>query len=399
MTMLPNSDPAEMYKCTLIGISDSREQWFPPHVAGIIAQGKVFSGGRRHREIMAPYLPAESAWIDITVPLNAVFEQYEAHPEVVIFASGDPLFYGFAATVQRLCPQVQMHVFPAFNSLQMLAHRLLLPYQDMHAVSLTGRPWEGLDRALIRGERLIGCLTDGRHTPQAIWQRMQDYGYSNYRLYVGECLGNEQERVGLFDPEKEYAQPNCVLLQQMEPRRIPFGLPEKDFHLLDGREKMITKMPIRLCTLSALNLPQAHHFWDIGFCTGSISIEARLRFPHLSITAFEIREQGAELMEKNARRFGAPGICPVIGDFMQLDLSPYEAPDAVFIGGHGGKLVEIIQRIHSVMAPGGCIVFNSVSPQSREQFMEGTRQAGLTCTEVMHLTVDEHNPITILKAQ
>ena len=42
----------------------------------IIKQGKVFSGGKRHHEIVAPFLPADAQWIDITVPLDAVFEQY-----------------------------------------------------------------------------------------------------------------------------------------------------------------------------------------------------------------------------------------------------------------------------------------------------------------------------------
>jgi precorrin-6Y C5,15-methyltransferase (decarboxylating) len=51
---------------------------------------------------------------------------------------------------------VPLTVFPAFNSLQMLAHRMQLPYERMRAVSVTGRPWDALDEALIQGEPLIG---------------------------------------------------------------------------------------------------------------------------------------------------------------------------------------------------------------------------------------------------
>ena len=71
---------------------------------------------------------------------------------------------------------------------------------------------------------------------------------------------------------------------------------------------MITKAPIRLLTLQALELNRHRVFWDIGFCTGSVSIEARLQFPHLTIVSFEIREEGKELMNINSRRFGTPGI-------------------------------------------------------------------------------------------
>lgn len=389
-----------MRHCTIIGISDSREQWFAPNVARAISQGKVFSGGKRHHEIMHSMLPAGCRWIDITVPLADCFAEYALHEDIVIFASGDPLFYGFAATVQRECPECEIDVFPTFNSLQMLAHRMKLPYQDMHVVSLTGRPWDRLDEALISGERLIGLLTDRSKTPHSVWQRMQEYGYCNYTMTVGQDLGNEEtERVEPYNPAHTYGVPNCVILQKVADRPRPFGVLEQEFHLLDGRAKMITKMPIRLLSLSMLDLRNRRHMWDIGFCTGSVSIEAKLQFPHLSITAFEVREEGRELMLRNSRKFGTPGITAVIGDFLQQDVSHYPAPDAVFIGGHGGRLREMILRLKNVMAPGCCIVFNSVSEESRRLFEDAAAEAGLTVTACTYMAIDNHNPIYIIKAQ
>ena len=162
---------------------------------------------------------------------------------------------------------------------------------------------------------------------------------------------------------------------------------------------MITKMPIRLLTLSQLDLPRRTSFWDVGFCTGSVSIEARLQFPHLKITAFEIREAGRALMEQNARKFGAPGINALIGDFLEADLSELPAPDAVFIGGHGGRLVEMLRRIDRVLLPGGLIVFNAVSAQSQQLFREGIAATGRRITGEMNVAINQFNPITILKAE
>lgn len=99
---------------------------------------------------------------------------------------------------------------------------------------------------------------------------------------------------------------------------------------------MITKAPIRLLTLAQLDLRRHQTLWDIGFCTGSVSIEAKLQFPHLHVVAFEQRPEGKRLMELNAARFGTPGIITRIGDFLQAELDDLPAPDAVFIGGHGG---------------------------------------------------------------
>ena len=65
-------------KFIVIGITDNPNPWFPPEVMEIITKGKVFSGGKRHHEIVAPLLPQDAQWIDITVPLDAVFEQYNS---------------------------------------------------------------------------------------------------------------------------------------------------------------------------------------------------------------------------------------------------------------------------------------------------------------------------------
>ena len=383
---------------TVIGITDSRHQWFPPEVMEIIKAGKVFSGGKRHHEIMRDFLPENAVWIDITVPLSEVFKQYEQYDDIVVFASGDPLFFGFANTIQRECPGCEMKVYSSFNSLQMLAHRMCIPYHDMHVVSLTGRPWDKFDEALINGEPLIGVLTDKKNTPQAIWQRMQDYGYTNYTMTIGENLGNEEKERIYEPPSPPRGSLNCLILQKTSTRPRPFGIPEAEFHLLNGRAKMITKMPIRLMSLSMMQLRERKTMWDVGFCTGSVSIEAKLQFPHLKITAFEVREEGRELMEINSRKFGVPGIDAVIGDFLQLDLSDYPKPDAVFIGGHGGKLPEMMEKIYSELTEGGVIVMNTVVQSSYDAFMESAKKLGMKLEEPVRIALDDFNPITILKA-
>ena len=385
-------------KYVVIGITDSRKQWFPPEVMEVIKAGKVFSGGKRHHEIMRDFLPENAVWIDITVPLSEVFKQYEQYDDIVVFASGDPLFFGFANTIQRECPGCEMKVYPSFNSLQMLAHRMCLPYHDMHVVSLTGRPWDKFDEALINGEPLIGVLTDKKNTPQAIWQRMQDYGYTNYTMTIGENLGNEEKERIYEPPSPPRGSLNCLILQKTSTRPRPFGIPEAEFHLLNGRAKMITKMPIRLMSLSMMQLRERKTMWDVGFCTGSVSIEAKLQFPHLKITAFEVREEGRELMEKNSRKFGAPGIETVIGDFLQLDLSDYPKPDAVFIGGHGGRLPEMMNKIYQKLEDGGVIVMNTVVQSSYDAFMESAKKLGMKLEEPVRIALDDFNPITILKA-
>ena len=399
----------------VIGITDNPHPFFPPEVLEVIRNGKVFSGGKRHHEIVKSLLPKDAEWIDITVPLDAVFQQYislTSHllpltSEIIVFASGDPLFFGFANTIQRKMPDAKIVVFPTFNSLQMLAHKLVMPYHDMRIVSLTGRPWQEFDRALIEGATKIGVLTDKEHTPAAIAQRMIDFGYKDYQMHIGEHLGNPaKERVTSLSleavTELEFAHPNCLILIGGHQRR--WGIPDEEFALLDGREKMITKMPIRLLTLQALDLPHRHVFWDIGFCTGSVSIEARLQFPHLHIEAFEIRPECEAIIQENARRHGAPGINIHIGDFLETDISSIPRPDAVFIGGHGGKLKEIMAKVMTVLSPNGIIVMNSVvapkvTTDSRQLWDDACHELGLQQEPPLHIQLNDNHPITILKCR
>ncbi|MFI3283326.1 MAG: precorrin-6Y C5,15-methyltransferase (decarboxylating) subunit CbiT, partial [Rikenellaceae bacterium] len=163
---------------------------------------------------------------------------------------------------------------------------------------------------------------------------------------------------------------------------------------------MITKMPIRLATLSQLSLHNAQSFWDIGFCTGSVSIEAKLQFPHLKIEAFEIREGCDKIIESNMRKFGTPGINYTIGDFTQIDLQRSNRlnPDCLFIGGHGGKLDDIVGRVTPLLPCGGVVVFNSVSQQSYDKFMRVTKKWNLRVENEISMKVDHYNTITIIKA-
>ena len=394
-------------KFYVIGISDAPRPYLPPEVISIICKGRIFSGGKRHYGLVEPYLPEGAQWIEITTPLDAVFEQY--HDDVIVFASGDPLFFGFANTIKRKMPDAEIVLFPSFNSLQLLAHRMVMPYNDMRIVSLTGRPWPEFDKALIERAGKIGVLTDHEHTPGAIAHRMLEYGYNSYKMHVGEHLGNpKEERISTLTleeaTEREFDYPNCLILVGNDSRPRYFGIPESEFALLDGREKMITKSPIRLLTMQALELQQKRVLWDIGFCTGSVSIEARLQFPHLHVEAFEIRPECEALMTENSRRFGTPGISYHIGDFLNADIDALPRPDAVFIGGHGGQLKEIMARVMTVLTDDGCIVMNSVtSPMvhtdSHQLFNEACADLGLTQEPPTRIILNDNNPIEILKCK
>lgn len=398
---MPNSShPVAMCRhFTLIGMADGVRA-FDAAERQAISTGCVFAGAARIKPAVTDLLPDNAVWLDITVPLTDVWQRFEPYNDIVVFVSGDPLFYGLGVTLRRVYPDCSLTVYPVFNSLQRLAHIAGLPYGGMVCVSLTGRDWPALDAALTEGREMIGILTDRVHTPDSICSRMAEYGYDNYRVTVGCRLGSDKQTVTEDDVQaialRQWATPNCMILRRTGMRQRPFGVPDSWFELLDGRTRMITKMPIRLLTLSMLDLRSRSVMWDIGACTGSVSVEAALQFPQLRIVSFEIR--GSALVETNARRMGTPQVMPVAGDFMNADLSSLPIPDAVFIGGHGGRLVEMMQRIATHCSPGTVVVINAVSPETESMFEQGVELAGMSVVERHRIALDNYNPVTVIKA-
>ncbi len=363
----------------------------------------VFSGGKRHLSLVRHALPKDYQWITINSPMQTVFEQYETcKGDIVVFASGNPLFYGFANTLKARYPKATIHVEPYFSSIQLLTSKTNSNSNDLVTVSIHGRSWQALDSALIKQLPLIGVLTDAEKNPKTIAKRLLQYGYTNYNISIGEDLEGDKEYVQTLSLEdaqkKEYHHLNCVLLHKTEHKFQQFGIDNKRFAGLEGRPNMITKMPVRLVTLQALDILNTKVLWDIGFCTGSISIEAKLKQPDLDVVAFEKRDVCERIMIDNQKRFGVPGIQTVMGDIFDKDLSQYPKPDAVFIGGHGGKLEALLKTLNNYIEHNTRIVINAVQEASAAAFIERCKTLEWDVAQDMTISLDTHNPIRILKA-
>lgn len=387
-------------KITIIGVNDQIPQ-FPEEVIMEIKASRCFAGGNRHQELVKSFLPDDHDWCSIVAPLNSLFETIRNSSENwIVFASGDPLFFGIGNTLKREFPDAEIAVLPDFNSLQLLGHRFGINYGEYPVISLTGRSWKAFDKALMEGAERMSVLTDRRKTPLSIANRMLEYGYVNYRMLYGEKLGGAEERIFELTLEEalklDFRHPNCFFLKKTNDDIPAKGIPETCFEPLEGRPRMITKMPVRLTILALMQLNKRRVFWDIGACTGSVSIEAILNNPHLEVTAFEIRPESEGIIQRNTRKFQAPGIQLVMGDYLKVNKDELCAPDAVFVGGYGGKMEEVLDDVHARLQPGGVIGFNSVNEESRQRFLTWSSKHQYRLVAQHNLKVDDHNPIDVL---
>ena len=86
-----------------------------------------------------------------------------------------------------------------------------------------------------------------------------------------------------------------------------------------------------------------------------------------------------------------------IGDFFEKDIEGGH-PDAVFIGGHGNRLEEMIQHIDSKLVPNGKLVMNTVSERSKEIFIKTTKKLGYQLESSLTVNINEFNAINVLAA-
>ena len=79
-------------------------------------------------------------------------------------------------------------------------------------------------------------------------------------------------------------------------------------------------------------------------------------------------------------------------------------PDAVFIGGHGGRLKDIMAKVLTVLADDGVIVMNSViapkvTTDSHRLWDEACDELGLRQDPPTRIQLNDNHPITILRCR
>ncbi len=109
----------------------------------------------------------------------------------------------------------------------------------------------------------------------------------------------------------------------------------------------MTNESVRAVILGRLNLKGESVLWDIGAGTGSISVCAGLVCPESEIHAVECKPEAVRVVAENAKRFHLHNI--VIHAAKALDvMETLPKPTHVFIGGSGGELAGILERVGKI---------------------------------------------------
>lgn len=345
-------------KIKVIGIGDDGRESLLPLYLQWIAESELLIGGERHLAFFPDY---QGEKLPLKGGLASLVEELQAtDKKTVILASGDPLFYGIGGYLSK---KVKAEIYPNVSSLQLAFARIGESWQDAYVTSVHGRSIKGLAQR-IDGKSKIALLTDEENNPAAIAKYLLSFGMTEYAAFVGENLGGPDERSGWYALEEMLDQTfsplNIVILQkQAEGPRWSLGIPDEEFAQRKPDKGLITKKEIRVLSLANLHLQSDSTVWDIGTCTGSVAIEAARIARYGQVFALEKNADDLENCRQNMQKFRTD--VTVINSKAPEGLEQFADPDAIFIGGSGGELRELLHICCSRLKPSGRIVLNAAT--------------------------------------
>ena len=350
-----------------------------PRGRRLLSQAKVIVGAERHLAMVADCPAQRLRWDGVPSHLGELLAGHAGLPTVLL-ASGDPNLFGIGASlVERLGPE-SVDIEPSVSSIQLALARARVPVAGTALLSAHGRPLRAAAGQAAAGRR-AAILTDAENDPAALAVALRLSGVEpEARLVVCERLGGDDERIR----EGTVAEPpggpfDALSVVVLDRRAAPgpgLGRPEAAYEHDAGQ---ITKSEIRAITLGALDPGPEDVVWDLGAGSGSVAVEAGRLAPRGAVYAVERRSERAEQARRNAA--WSWNVEVLTGE--AADLAPaLPAPDAVFVGGGGGAIGNLLElcldRLAERSSPiAGRLVANLATLESLAEAVAALRRSTL----------------------
>ncbi|MFJ7666189.1 precorrin-6y C5,15-methyltransferase (decarboxylating) subunit CbiE [Lysinibacillus sp. NPDC097195] len=373
----------------LIGIGDNGQESLLPQYRQWITDCQVLVGGERVLDFF-PSFTGEK--IVIKGGLSTLVEKLAKETrKTVILASGDPLFYGIGG---YLAKKLNIEVYPYMSSIQLAFSKMGESWQDAYVTSIHGRPMKGLAQR-IDGQKKVALLTDADNNPNVLARYLKHFGMTEYRAFVAENLQGVGEKYGWYSldemAEAQFSSLNVVILQQTSiPKRYALGIDDEEFSQRKPDKGLITKKEIRVLSLQAMQLQKDSTIWDVGTCTGSMAIEAGKLAPEGQVYAVEKNAPDLENCLQNQQKFRVD--ITAIHSKAPAGLEQFPDPDAIFIGGTGGEMVELLQLCCARLKPNGRIVLNAATIENLYKAVEAFKACNFT-VEILQAQLARSKPI------
>ncbi len=404
-------------KIYIIGVAPDGVATLPPQACDLINGAEIIMGSQRLLD-MFPSLTGEKIAIrNNLAEVTGLINRNLGDKRIVVLASGDPNFYGIAGYLTGKLGKDMVDIIPNVSSMQVAFARIKESWEDAALVSVHSRPIEDIVET-VRSNHKVGIFTDDEHTPAAVARVLLEHGVDGYRAYVCQNLGSQDEKVVVTDlrglGEIEFSPLNVLILLRDTEKPAGalssryLGIPDEEFHQRRPKDGLITKQEVRAISIAKMRLTENSVVWDIGAGSGAISVEASFLVGKGRVYAIEKNDADVTIIKKNLRKFDVPNV-EVMQSFAPDGLSKLPDPAAVFIGGSGGRMEDILDLVCRRLKPGGRIVINIVALENLEAAVNALKARGFVpdvtlvnvarSTGIMELTRFEAlNPVFVVAA-
>ena len=400
--------------CRIIGILDDGKQSLTASSLQHIIDADVVIAGKRLLSVMADEIQMETECHDLTGHLSQVpgwiTQAQNKDKKVVVLATGDPLCHGIASYLIKKIGSHKIEVSPNLSMVQLACAKLGIAWQTCQIGSvhsedtgewvLGANPEHTLYKALqlLRQSNLTAIYTSPENTPDRIARMLQIEDLSgDYELAVAECLSQEKETVSQWLTVDEAASSQFSDLNIVVLRKKPttedalFGLPDERFKQRKPDKGLITKREIRAVSLACMSLKLDSIVWDIGAGSGSIGLEAARLCLQGHVYAIEKNTDDTLIALSNKTSLQVTNYSLVQGKAPE-GLNLWPDPDAVFIGGSGGELRELILLCMERLKNNGQLVMNFVTFENLNTAMETLKKISAQW-DVVQLQASRSKPI------
>ncbi len=384
---------------TLVGIGDDGCVGLPARAVNAVAAAQVLVGGQRHLDFFPQFAGERLVLKGKPGEVLARVAQLAEERNVVILASGDPLFFGIGALAIEKIGREHVEILPAPSGMQLAFARAGVKWDDAACISLHGRDRTGL-LTRLRTLAKAAIFTDEESSPRWIASHLLAHDDRGWRACVCENLGGPDERVRHLSLDElaaceDIAPLNVLVLVRSDvnwraPPAISF-LHEDAFAKRMPKKGLITKREARLISLAMLRLRPDAIVWDVGAGSGSVSIVAGLLAPRGQAFAGEADPEGVEICRDNVRAHAVDNVRVVAGRAPEA-LADLPDPDAVFVGGSKGSMAEIVSLALSRLRPGGRLVVNAITLENLSETYQRLRELGKE-PEIIMLNVSRAEPL------
>ncbi len=325
-------------------------------------------------------------------------KMHTEYRKMVVLLSGDVGFYSGARKLREEILQkragtdsgqieeIQIHQLCGVPSVVYFASRIGLAWEDLALMSLHGRQQNLIGIMQCHGR--VFALTEGAKGIRSLSRELLTYGFSDTEMYVGYMLSYPQEEILQGKPADflHYGKEGVSAVIMLDQKHADYvttpGIPDQAF--LRGQAPM-TKEEVRSVSLSKLALAREAVVYDIGAGTGSVAVECARQCINGTVYAIEKNAQALELLRQNKIKHRAWNLEIISGEAPEA-LSELPVPTHAFVGGSGGRLMEIASLLWE-KNPGVRLVLNVISLETLQEVIELMKNTEFSHKEIVQISV------------